>query len=54
MMLKLTFFPMSKLLVHYFQPFWTPLFIIGHGKQYFGYVMDFEFLKFFITHNKKL
>jgi hypothetical protein len=43
MMLKLTSFSMSKLKVPYIQPFWTPLFNIGHEKHPFGYVMNFEF-----------
>ncbi len=53
-MLKLTSFFMSKLMVPYFQPFLTLLFSIGHEKHPFEYVMDFEFLKTFITHNKEL
>jgi hypothetical protein len=50
LMLKLTSFSTSKLVVPYFQPFLTSLFNIGHKKHPFGYVMNFEFLKTFITH----
>ncbi len=45
MMLKLIYFSMSKLKVLYFQPFWTPLFKIGHKKHIFGYVMTLKFFK---------
>jgi len=54
MMLKLTSFSMSKLKVPYIQPFWTPLFNIGHEKHPFGYVMNFEFFEKFVAHNKEL
>jgi hypothetical protein len=54
MMLELTSFSMSKLKVSYIQPFLTPLFNIGHEKQPFGYVMNFEILLTFIAHNKAL
>jgi hypothetical protein len=63
MMLKFTSFSMSKLMVPYFQPFWTPLLNTnGHEermKNIFWYVMDFEFVLLLlhiiiIRHNKKL
>jgi hypothetical protein len=50
MMLKLTSFSMSNLVVPYFQPFLTSLFKIGHQKHPFGYVMNFDFFKTSITH----
>jgi len=53
MMLKLIF-SMSKLMVPYFQAFWTPLFNYGHEKHPFGYVMDFDFFLKIITHNNEL
>jgi len=53
-MLKLTFFSMSKLMVPHFQPFWITLFSIGHEKHPFGYVMNLEKKKTFITHSKVL
>jgi hypothetical protein len=53
-MLKLISFSMSKLKVPYIQPFWAPLFNIGHEKHPFGYVMNFEIFLTFITHNKEL
>jgi hypothetical protein len=42
MMLKLTSFSMSKLIMPYFQPLLTLPLSIGHEKHPFGYVMDFE------------
>jgi len=54
-MLKLTSFSMSKLMVLYFRPFWTPLLTIGYEIYHFGYVVDFEFFKnFYYMHNKEL
>jgi len=38
---------MSKLMMPYFQAFWTSLFGIGHEKHPFGYVMEFEFFFYF-------
>jgi hypothetical protein len=52
-MLKLTHFSMSKMVEPNFQPFLTPLLIIGPKKHHFGYVMDFEKLWIFTTHNKQ-
>jgi hypothetical protein len=54
MMLKLTYFSMSKLIAHYFQPFWAPLLNIGYEKHPCEYVMNFENLWTFIGKNKKL
>jgi hypothetical protein len=46
---------MSKLMVLYFRPFWTPLLTIGYEIYHFGYVVDFEFFKnFYYMHNKEL
>jgi hypothetical protein len=54
MMLKLTYFSMSKLKLPYIQPFWTPLFNIGHEKHPFGYVMNFKSFFKFIAYNTEL
>jgi len=43
---------MSKTIEPNFQPFLTPLLIIGHEKHHYGYVMDFEKLWTFIAHNE--
>jgi hypothetical protein len=51
---KVDIFFHVQLKVPYIQPFWTPLFNIGHEKQPFGYVMNFEILLTFIAHNKEL
>jgi hypothetical protein len=48
MVLKLTYFSMSKLVVPYFQPFLTPLFNIGYEKHPFRYV-NFEIFWFYYT-----
>jgi hypothetical protein len=42
MILKLAYFSMSKLMMLYFEPFWTPPFSFGHEKKSIEYVMDFE------------
>ncbi len=50
------FFSMSKIVVHYFESFWTPLLSISHEKNDFEYVMnieDFELL-LHITSNHKV
>ncbi len=46
-MLKLTSFSMFKLMVPYFQPFWTPQYNIGHEKHPFNM---WWILNFFLSH----